>query len=830
MSEVAKAAFVKALSDDAVIDQWTRQFGAQVSTRRAIPSPLRWMVRHHGRVMTSQGVKPLTDAVGPQLDAYRDLLPVAAVSSEKARKLGLPTTLEKVPDRHWEQLLEKLRESEDDAFVGNMYVMLTRLEVAFPEDSLTRCRVGTEWSTREDGEIAVAASAEEYKALRAEQVPALLTASPADADLLVKQWGMLPFADVISKETRHVAAGEPIPLRDAYPTLRQRVGRAANDHSMLRCSELEEVVRTPNGMRPTPLKSALHGTVVLVLEPASDLEALIAVDRELRLNLRETGCRQVLEAQEMQEQNRKVQETLQAVRDAENVVTKLELLIGADALRAGLPTGLLDSERAGLGGAEPSGTRIAQLAFNAHGDGILQVHVRDLQANYPTGAPSSFTGSSRALAFVSDLDFPDSFAGVKAPTLEPRIEVSGPTQFPRLHDYQERLAANVFSMLDRLAPQRGMLSLPTGAGKTRVTAEAVIRWAKQVDGLSGPILWIAQSEELCEQAVQSWKFVWEKVGAETPLVISRLWSTNEAGPIADRPHLVVATDAKLRVCLGSDAYAWLHRAALVIVDEAHTAISPQYTEILSHLGLTPSRTDRHLLGLTATPFRNTNVEETQRLVRRFGSTRLDDGVFDTGDPYAELQELGMLARVETRELAGGTIRLKPEEQKYAEQLSMLSKAVEQELAEDHDRNDRIITEIETMPADWPVLVFATSVSHAKFLAAKLNDRGITAAAVDSATSTSDRRRRIDAFRSGRTRVLTNYGVLTQGFDAPATRAVVVARPTYSPNVYQQMIGRGLRGPRNGGKETCLILNVRDNITNYGKALAFTQFEHLWSKK
>ncbi len=76
-------------------------------------------------------------------------------------------------------------------------------------------------------------------------------------------------------------------------------------------------------------------------------------------------------------------------------------------------------------------------------------------------------------------------------------------------------------------------------------------------------------------------------------------------------------------------------------------------------------------------------------------------------------------------------------------------------------------------------------------------------------------------------MLTNYGVLTQGFDAPATRAVVVARPTYSPNIYQQMIGRGLRGPRNNGTPTCLILNVRDNITNYGEELAFDKFEYLW---
>jgi superfamily II DNA or RNA helicase len=75
--------------------------------------------------------------------------------------------------------------------------------------------------------------------------------------------------------------------------------------------------------------------------------------------------------------------------------------------------------------------------------------------------------------------------------------------------------------------------------------------------------------------------------------------------------------------------------------------------------------------------------------------------------------------------------------------------------------------------------------------------------------------------------LTNYAVLTEGFDAPAIRAVYVARPTYSPNLYQQMIGRGLLGPLNGGKNECLIVNVRDNVAQFGEALAFTQFEYLW---
>lgn len=830
LSDEGRAAFVKALPDASVIDAWTMQIGAQVSTRKAIYSPLRWMLVRHGRVPSSQGVVPLSNAVGPQLHAYSDVLPVADISAEKARKLHLPVLVDDVPRNQWDRLLDQLGSSDDDTFVGRTYVMLTRLEVDFPEAELTRCRVGSEWATREDHEIAVAATDAEYRALRAEQLPALFAGNAEDAALLVKTWGMLRYSDVISRETRHVGIGEPASLHDEFPTLRRRKGNSINNYRLLRCSELEELTRTPQGTRAVPLASALQGTTVLVLEPGSRLAALMAVDKELRWGMGESGCRAVLEAQEREEADQQLQASLRRVREAGSVEEKLELLIGASALREGLPPGLLESERAELGGVEPSARRIARMAYNAHGDGVLQIHAKDLLASFPSQAPSSFTGSSPAVKFVSEFGFPDSFAGARAPSLPPRVEIAGPTEFPRLHDYQERLATKVFAMLDRFAPQRGMLSLPTGAGKTRVAAEAVIRWIKQVGELAGPILWIAQTEELCEQAVQSWSFVWSKVGAETPLTISRLWTTNEAGPVGDRPHLVVATDAKLRNCLGTDGYTWLRSACLVIVDEAHVAISPQYTEILNHLGLTARETRRHLLGLTATPFRNTNDEETRRLVQRFGAQRLDDGVFPSGDAYAELQELGMLARVAHRELLGGTIELTSAEKERADQMSLLSKAAEQRLADDQDRNNRILAEIGDMPADWPVLVFATSVAHAKFLAAKLKDLGISAASVDSATSTGERRRSIDDFRRGRVRVLTNYGVLTQGFDAPATRAVVITRPTYSPNVYQQMIGRGLRGPGNGGKPTCLILNVRDNITNYDKALAFTQFEHLWRVK
>ncbi|WP_414932508.1 sacsin N-terminal ATP-binding-like domain-containing protein [Streptomyces chrestomyceticus] len=829
LSEESRAAFLKVLPDDAVVDNWTRQIGAQTNTRQAVPSPIRWMLRKFGTIATSQGIKPLKEAVGPQLAGYRDVLPVADISPEKARRLRLPTTVDDVPADRWDTLLDELTRSEDDSFVGATYVMLTRLGADFPADSLTRCRIGDAWGTRPDGEITVAVGAAQYQALRAEQLPALLAPTADDAELLIEKWGMLRYADVISLETREVPEGDPVPLVELFPALRQRLNSGNRNSMVQQCSELEQVTRTPNGTHASPLDAVRQDSTVKVRVPLDPEPMLRLIDRELGLGLGATGCRAVLEHQDRMARDSEMKAAQKAVREAADVVAKIELLIGADALRAGLPEGLMEAELQATDGEEPSGRRIAQMAFNAHGDGVLQQHARDIQARFPN-APVGYGGSSAAIAFVSDLRLPVAFAGSKTPSPPPFETVEGPRDFPSLHEYQENLVRNVSTMLDRLAPQRGMLSLPTGAGKTRVTAEAVIRWVKRVGDLKGPLLWIAQTDELCEQAVQSWRFVWSKVGAERPLTISRLWSTNEVGNVVDHPHLVVATDAKLERCLGTDQYTWLRRAALVIVDEAHTAISKRYTEILGQLGLTQYETGRHLLGLTATPFRNTNEEETRRLVSRFGNRRLDEGVFPSGDPYRDLQGWGMLAQVEHRTLEGGRIELTRDEKTHADRMAMLSRSAEQRLADDHARSRRIVDSVADLPADWPTLLFATSVDHAKYLAAMLNDQGVPSAAVDSTTSTQDRRNRIENFRSGRIRVLTNYGVLTQGFDAPATRVVVVARPVYSTNVYQQMIGRGLRGPLNGGKESCLILNVSDNIANFDTHLAFTQFEHLWSRK
>ena len=178
-------------------------------------------------------------------------------------------------------------------------------------------------------------------------------------------------------------------------------------------------------------------------------------------------------------------------------------------------------------------------------------------------------------------------------------------------------------------------------------------------------------------------------------------------------------------------------------------------------------------------------------------------------------------------LKGREISLSPEELGHLTQYRVLPSTAEERLGDDDDRNQVLVESIAELDRSWPILLFATSVDHAHLLAALLSLRGINAKAISGSTDPGARRHYVSQFKAGRIRVLTNYGVLTTGFDAPAVRTLVIARPVYSRGLYQQMIGRGLRGPKNGGKDRCLIVNVADNIAQYGDQLAFRGFEHLW---
>lgn len=93
-----------------------------------------------------------------------------------------------------------------------------------------------------------------------------------------------------------------------------------------------------------------------------------------------------------------------------------------------------------------------------------------------------------------------------------------------------------------------------------------------------------------------------------------------------------------------------------------------------------------------------------------------------------------------------------------------------------------------------------------------------------------RRGLIQDFKNQKIQFLCNYGVLTTGFDAPKTTYIAIARPTTSQVLYEQIVGRGLRGPKFGGTEYCTIIDFADNLGRHGKALAYARFSDFWEEE
>ena len=105
------------------------------------------------------------------------------------------------------------------------------------------------------------------------------------------------------------------------------------------------------------------------------------------------------------------------------------------------------------------------------------------------------------------------------------------------------------------------------------------------------------------------------------------------------------------------------------------------------------------------------------------------------------------------------------------------------------------------------VAFCADVKHAIDLAEAFNVAGIVAATIHGNMDIEDRRRVLQAFADGKIRILTNCGVLTEGFDCPEIDAILLCRPTRSQGLYVQCVGRGTRV--SPGKKDCLVMDFVD---------------------
>jgi superfamily II DNA or RNA helicase len=385
-----------------------------------------------------------------------------------------------------------------------------------------------------------------------------------------------------------------------------------------------------------------------------------------------------------------------------------------------------------------------------------------------------------------------------------------------LHGYQEEIIDALEPIIaSRGAKARTKVSLPTGAGKTRVAVEAAVKYVLAAGAGDKYVLWVAQTDELCEQAVQSFRQVWSNCGKDwTELRIVRLWGGNpDPTPSGDdTPTTVVGTIHTLTSRLGKDRLAFLKDCAVVIIDESHHAITKSYTQLLDwFLPEEPEDDDdAHLppvIGLTATPFRGTNEEETRWLANRFGRSVLPSAAKQP-ELYEQLRRDGILSTVKAEALPYKTpFAFTAGDLDHFRRFNEFSESALRRLADDQDRNKLIVDRVRKAASDGPVLLFANSVEHAQHLSANLCLSGVPAASIYASTDVSVRQYFIRQFLDGRIKVLANYQVLATGFDAPKTATIVISRPVFSAVRYMQMVGRGLRGPKNGGTKICKIITV-----------------------
>lgn len=439
--------------------------------------------------------------------------------------------------------------------------------------------------------------------------------------------------------------------------------------------------------------------------------------------------------------------------------------------------------------------------------------------------------------FVDTLVFPEIFAGIKRRESLPDYQDIAPlTKPPKLVDFQIQLKERMRSVLESEGNRtRCVVTLPTGGGKTRVAVEAFIEWMQPRFSEGKYLIWIAQSEELCEQAIKCIEQTWGSSEFPKALRIYRYFG----GRVIPQKSLcggaVIASIQQLhtRIQKGDPSLdSVLKHTGAMIIDEAHRAVSSMYDGLLKRAIEIAGPELFPICGLTATPGRTgTAVHETIKLVDRFEANLIAPSLPEAyqQNPYRYFRDQGYLAKAfhivyrSSREY-----QLTEEELEECQWNPDISPLFLKRLAADTERNLVIIKRLLQIPPKEPTLVYACTVEHAHLLSVIMNTSGRRSAAVSADTPASIRRGAIEGFKAGQFDFLFNYGVLTTGFDAPLTRNIVICRPTTSDVLYEQIIGRGLRGPKFGGTETCHIIDFADNISQLGQPLSFVRFIDFWN--
>ncbi|MCK5756206.1 MAG: DEAD/DEAH box helicase family protein, partial [Mycobacterium sp.] len=344
----------------------------------------------------------------------------------------------------------------------------------------------------------------------------------------------------------------------------------------------------------------------------------------------------------------------------------------------------------------------------------------------------------------------------------------------RLEPFQERLLEQIEVSRER-GQHRNLLVAATGTGKTVMAAVDYARLHAELP--RSRLLFVAHRNEILDQSLATFRYALRNA------------SFGEKWIGGSRPHYFEHVFASVQSLSAADLNDLPpNHFDVVIVDEFHHAAAPSYRKLLDHLEPV------ELLGLTATPERSDDLSILHWFGERIAAElRLWDAVDQqrlSPFMYFGIHDGLDLTQIPWRRGQGYDL----------EALSGLytstdawARTVLQEvlrLAEDHS----------TMRA----LGFCVTVEHAKFMAKHFNRAGVPAVAVWGDSPRSDRNAALQDLAAGKIRVVFSVDLFNEGIDVPAVDTVMMLRPTESPTLFLQQLGRGLR--RSKGKTFCTVLD------------------------
>lgn len=357
-----------------------------------------------------------------------------------------------------------------------------------------------------------------------------------------------------------------------------------------------------------------------------------------------------------------------------------------------------------------------------------------------------------------------------------KLELSGLRVEP--YPYQEEMLEALDSEREVHGRHRNLLIAATGTGKTVVAALDYRRLCEKL-GRRPRLLFIAHRREILTQAQRTYREVLRTAS------FGELLLSGEQPAQWDHVFASIQSlHGKRLAQLAPDHFE------VVVIDEFHHAEAATYRAVLDYLQ------PRELLGLTATPERG-DGENVQKYFdyRVAHELRLWDAL--------RLQLLAPLHYYgvdDATDLTSLTWNRGKKDYQASELSEFYIKAGEKRTRFIINELNRRIFDLSEMKA----LGFCVTIAHAEYMAEQFNLFGIPALAVSSKLNIDERRRAIEQLREGTIKIIFAVDIFNEGIDIPAVNTLLLLRPTQSPVLFVQQLGRGLR--LNEGKNACTVFD------------------------